>query len=115
MKKNNTFFIFGGSWGGPYVKKTQTRQMKAAQRAGLLITTLRNCKFKGEDEDVMRNRFFQTASLTWTTCQGHSEFGLNASNEKCTMHGYVEYYLGYNITTFFGEGRHRHIRRVIKI
>ena len=30
-------------------------------------TTFRNCKFKREDDDVMSNHFFQTASLTLTT------------------------------------------------
>ena len=34
-------------------------------------TTFRNFKFKREDDDVMSNRFCQTASLTLTTtCQG---------------------------------------------
>ena len=50
--------------------------------------TLRKCKFKREDDDVMSNRFFQTASLTLTTTfqgQRHSQFSPSASNEKCTM------------------------------
>ena len=60
--------------------------------------TLRKCKFKCEDDDVMSNRFFQTASLT-LTCQGQGQ----RSKVKDTVHlvlmhqmksvQWVEYYL----------------------
>ena len=49
--------------------KHTNNQTKRSESA----TTFRNLKFKREDDDVMSNRFCQTASLTLTTtCQGQT-------------------------------------------